>query len=158
MEFSLADLCRCESYIERIRYCRTRLEKIDGGSGRLAYLLPDGDVLKLARNEKGTTQNEVERHLYATEGHRCPLLAQLKDSDPANHWIVMPRLSPITHADLEHCFSVSPGQWSLVISDFCEFANGSPLETLSHEFRGLYLTDSAFADLVDAGQHALRHQ
>lgn len=58
--FSTRELDSMGSFAQRLSYCRDGLEQLGRGSGRIAFLMPNGHVLKLAANRKGVAQNEVE--------------------------------------------------------------------------------------------------
>jgi len=58
--FNMEEFKQIRSFSERVRYCENRLRRISSGSGRIVYQIDDQKVLKLAKNQKGIAQNEVE--------------------------------------------------------------------------------------------------
>lgn len=59
-DFKLDILCEKHiSFAKKIRYCDEHLVKIKSGSGRTVYKFED-KVIKVAKNNKGIAQNEVE--------------------------------------------------------------------------------------------------
>lgn len=80
---------RQHNRVGNARYNYTQLGK---GSGRIAYDLGDGNVLKLAWNRKGVAQNKVESQ-DALIPYYNQLLAPVLISDPAGKWLIQSRLT-----------------------------------------------------------------
>ena len=64
----LKELNNINSFANRIKYADNNLTRIGGGSGRIVYELNDTKVLKLAKNQKGVAQNNVEFDLGKNYG------------------------------------------------------------------------------------------
>ena len=60
VSFNMAEFKMLTTFVERIRYCQTRLQRISSGSARIVYKIDNEKVLKLAKNRKGIAQNEAE--------------------------------------------------------------------------------------------------
>ena len=58
--FNLEEFSKLTSFNKRIQYCQERLKRISSGSSRIVYMVDDTKVLKIARNQKGLGQNEIE--------------------------------------------------------------------------------------------------
>jgi hypothetical protein len=56
----LKNLEGLETYTARKEYAEKNLEHLSSGSSRIVYLTPDKTVVKMAKNDKGIAQNEVE--------------------------------------------------------------------------------------------------
>lgn len=68
--FSFDELKNIGTFSGRMRYCKEKLGfPIGSGSSRVCFQLDDDRILKLARNEKGIAQNEVEGRIdYYLDG------------------------------------------------------------------------------------------
>lgn len=58
--FSFDTMLSIRSYAGRLKYIASILPKLGSGSSRTVYPVDDEKVLKVARNDKGIAQNEVE--------------------------------------------------------------------------------------------------
>lgn len=58
--FNLDVFKSLNTFQKRIQYCNQNLKRIGSGSSRIVYQIDDQKVLKLAKNKKGISQNEVE--------------------------------------------------------------------------------------------------
>lgn len=77
-----------KTFKERIAYCQENLERISSGSSRIAYKIDDSKVLKLAKNNKGITQNEIEID-RGKDAYYSEILAQVFDYDENGLWVEM---------------------------------------------------------------------
>ena len=62
----LKQISSVKSFAERIRICNEHFQKIGTGSSRIAFLMPNDLVLKLAKNPKGIAQNRIENDGFLT--------------------------------------------------------------------------------------------
>jgi hypothetical protein len=83
---SLQDI---KSFMGRLKYCTTNFKKLGTGSSRIAFLLPDGKVLKLAKNAKGMAQNITESD-YGLQG---PVSNKIIAADNEHHWWIITNLA-----------------------------------------------------------------
>ena len=58
--FSTKTLDELKTFKNRVKYCKDNLKYLGRGSSRMAFMMPNGHVLKLAFNRKGVAQNQVE--------------------------------------------------------------------------------------------------
>ena len=87
--FNMGEFKKLTSFKARIEYCQEHLKRISSGSSRIVYMIDDEKVLKLAKNNKGIAQNEVE-YDYAEHLSNNPVLAKVFDADKDNNtWIEM---------------------------------------------------------------------
>lgn len=87
--FNMEEFKTLKSFNARIKYCQENLKRISSGSSRIVYMIDDEKVLKLAKNNKGIAQNEVE-YDYAEHLSNDPVLAKVFDADTDNNtWIEM---------------------------------------------------------------------
>lgn len=73
-----------KSFSGRMKLCKDNFRYLTSGSARSVFILPDGKVLKLAKNVKGVAQNATESD-YMTQ---TPVTNKVYDSDPNDLWIV----------------------------------------------------------------------
>jgi hypothetical protein len=75
-------------YSERVKYCDEHLKKISSGSARIVYMVDNEKVLKLAKNDKGVAQCNVEIQ-WGNDSYFGGLLARTLDSHPDGLWVEM---------------------------------------------------------------------
>ena len=86
VSFNMRDFKNISSYSGRMKYCETHLTKLASGSGRVVYKIDDEKVLKLAKNQKGIAQNEVESQYYI---QNYDIVARVFDADDNNTFLEM---------------------------------------------------------------------
>ena len=85
--FNFDEFRSCKSFAERVRYCEARLQRIASGSSRIVYQVDNEKVLKLAKNQKGVAQNQVEYRLGTEPYYTC--FAEIYEYDEQGLWIEM---------------------------------------------------------------------
>lgn len=101
--FSLEELTAIPSFIGKLRYCQQFLgTPIGKGSSRIVFQIDDEKVLKLALNQKGIAQNEVEgREDWFKNNYS--IFPTVFDRDEDNwSWIVAEHVLPANNADFKH--------------------------------------------------------
>lgn len=88
MEFDIEVFKKLNSFNKRIKYCEAKLHRIASGSARIVYMVDDEKVLKLAKNQKGLAQNEIEIG-YGQEGYLEDIVAKIFDYDGNDLWVEM---------------------------------------------------------------------
>ena len=86
--FSMETFKSLGSHAGRNRYAAEHLKRIGSGSSRIVYKIDDEKVLKLAKNDKGISQNETEIQ-WGNERYFSSILAQTIDSDDKGLWVEM---------------------------------------------------------------------
>jgi hypothetical protein len=87
VDFSMEKFNAIKSYRGKIQYVQSMLKRISSGSSRIAYMIDDVKVLKLAKNKKGIAQNEVEAD-WSKE--QWGVTAKVFEFDQENHyWMEM---------------------------------------------------------------------
>lgn len=86
-----------KSFAQRIKYCEQHLQRISSGSSRIVYKIDDEKVLKLAKNNKGLSQNELEAE-YSQYDDLSDILARTFDSADDNTWVEMELARKVTPA------------------------------------------------------------
>lgn len=93
-----------KSHAGRNRYAKEHLKKINKGTGssRAVYKIDEEKVLKLAYNDKGKAQNEVEIE-YGQYGDLSGVLAKIFDYDEQNHlWVEMELAENVKASDFKN--------------------------------------------------------
>jgi len=91
-----------KSHAGRNRYAEEHLQKLSSGSSRIVYKIDDEKVLKLAKNDKGVAQNEVEIE-YGQYGDLSGILAKIFDYDEQNHlWVEMELAQKVKASDFKN--------------------------------------------------------
>lgn len=107
--FSMDEFKSLTSYAARIRYCGTHLQRISSGSSRIVYKIDDEKVLKLAWNQKGLAQNEVEIE-YGNYHDIKDITAIVFDSEENNLWVEMELARKLTKSEFKKITGVN---WDL---------------------------------------------
>jgi len=76
----------------KLEYARKHFPEIGEGSSRQVFALPSGKALKVALNEKGVAQNEVEKKV-STNGAIAPIHAKVLAWDSTTHWLIVERVN-----------------------------------------------------------------
>ena len=93
----LSQLSKLEHFKDRIEYAEKHIEHLSSGSARIIYKLPNGQVLKLAKNKKGLAQNKVE----SDPDMKSKYVNSTISADRRGYWRVAPFLEKITEKDFE---------------------------------------------------------
>jgi hypothetical protein len=86
--FSMETFKSLGSHAGRNRYAAEHLEKIGTGSSRIVYKIDNEKVLKLAKNDKGVSQNETEIQ-WGNDSYFGDILANIFDYDDRDLWVEM---------------------------------------------------------------------
>ncbi len=105
--FNLKTMDSMRSFSKRKKYADQTLAKLGSGSSRVVYQMPDGNVLKLAKNEKGLGQNEVECGL-GQDHYFEDVLTHVKDCDTNDLWVVSEYAKKITPKRFLELTGVTP--------------------------------------------------
>lgn len=90
-----------KSHAGRNRYAAEHLQLIKKGSSRAVYKIDEEKVLKLAYNDKGKAQNEVEIE-YGQYDDLSGILAKIFDYDEQNHlWVEMELAEKVKASDFK---------------------------------------------------------
>lgn len=93
----LKNIENLETYGARKKYAETNLEHLSSGSSRIVYLTPEKTVIKLAKNDRGIAQNEVESNPKMTSPYINKIISRAKN----NSWIETHYLKKITEKEFE---------------------------------------------------------
>jgi hypothetical protein len=98
--FNMDEFKSLSTFAKRIQYCEHHLKRISSGSGRIVYMIDDTKVLKLAKNQKGVAQIEVEAD-WGRQSYFSDTLAQIFDNHPDYLWIEMELARKVSNKDFE---------------------------------------------------------
>lgn len=114
-QFSLQMLSSINSFNKRLAYCKEHLGKIIGnGSSRVVFQINDQMCLKLAKNQKGIAQNELESEWYKQSLNCFPKIFDYDDAN--NSWIVCEYVLPAKPKDFKHCLGMTWDEFVSFIS------------------------------------------
>jgi hypothetical protein len=104
-KFSFEELQTINTFRGRYNYCLSTLGPTQGkGSSRVIFQLSDGKVLKLALNNKGIAQNEVECDWGLQSYNIVPKLYD--ETDTTNYYyLVSEYVLPAKKQDFKHVFN-----------------------------------------------------
>lgn len=110
--FSFEELNNIKSFPKRVAYCKQHMgNPIGNGSSRMVFQIDDEKVLKLAKNQKGIAQNDVEADWGAQNYGVLPNLYEEANDDT---YIVTEYVLPAKPQDFQVCLGMS-------FEDFCNF-------------------------------------
>ena len=108
--FDLKILDTFKSLDDLSEYCFEHIGSVcENGSSRTVFVLDDNRVLKIAKDEKGLAQNEVEVRTYETT--KSPLLAIIEQYGKDYSWIVAERAYRCVETDFEKIIGIPWGDY-----------------------------------------------
>lgn len=102
-QFSLETLSEIPKFFKRIQYCSKRLEKIAHGSSRVVFHFSEDFVIKVAKDNKGLAQNEMEAKISE---NNLSITIPYHSSDKAFKWIIFKKASETTLSELEKLLTI----------------------------------------------------
>lgn len=108
----LKNLEKLETFRARKKYAERNLKHLSSGSSRVVYLTNKGTIVKLAKNEKGLAQNEVESNPKMKSKYINKILRSAKN----NSWIETEKLEKIKEKQFEEMTGVNFKLFSAAIS------------------------------------------
>ena len=120
--FDLEEFSKLTSFNKRIQYCQERLKRISSGSSRIVYMVDDTKVLKIAKNEKGLNQNEIEAQ-YSNYHDIKDITAQVFAYDNKNLWIEMELARKVTPKIFENVVGISFDDYCAGLDKYFEAVN-----------------------------------
>lgn len=111
------------SFKERVKYCEENLQRISSGSGRIVYKIDNERVLKLAKNEKGAAQCEVEIQ-WGSEKYYSDILAHTFDYHQDGFWVEMELARKVNKNTFIKTFGFSVDTLGMYLRNFEEENKG----------------------------------
>jgi hypothetical protein len=108
VSFNMDTFKSIRSYADKIKYVRENLgNPLGSGTARMVFNIDGTKVLKLAKNEKGVAQNEVESNYYS-DSYWADILANVIDFDEKNYyWVEMEIAQKVRKSDFKRLYNVS---------------------------------------------------
>jgi hypothetical protein len=107
-----------KSHAGRNRYAQEHLQRLSSGFSRIVYKIDDEKVLKLAKNDKGVAQNEVEIE-YGQYSDIDDVVAKIFDYDEANSlWVEMELALRVKPSDFKNIIGYSFEDYKLAIHNY----------------------------------------
>lgn len=97
---TLSDLLSIDNAREFRLACKEYLSFVGGGSSRAVYRLNSGQVIKVARHDKGYAQNASECDVFDTYGG-LGLFADIIKRADSYLWVIQPMAEPLTKDDAD---------------------------------------------------------
>lgn len=108
----LKNLEKLETFAARVKYAEKNLKRLGAGSSRVVFVLPDENILKLAKNDRGIEQNEVESNPKMKSKILNKILGKAK-----NHaWIITQYLDKIKEKEFEEMTGINFKDFGSAIS------------------------------------------
>jgi mRNA-degrading endonuclease RelE of RelBE toxin-antitoxin system len=93
--FSMEEFNAIKSYRGKMKYASERLKRLGAGSSRVVYQIDDKKVLKLAKNEKGLAQNNVETDGYLAQQDITANTFNYDEQHDRPYWVEMELAIPL---------------------------------------------------------------
>lgn len=105
------ELKTLKTFLARKKFCDTNFKRLGAGSSRIAYDYSDDFVIKLAKNQKGLAQNNIETDGALRNYDIIPLLLDESDN---GEWLIVQKAKKISEGDFESLAEVS-------FKNFCDY-------------------------------------
>ncbi len=115
--FDLQHFKSLKTFKERVDYCKKTLEYLGKGSSRIVFGLDSKNVLKLAFNNKGQSQNEAETRF----GDYFSILAKSYDWNENDYnWLISERAKKITQKRFKEVTGYDFNELSSALYDYSD--------------------------------------
>lgn len=98
--FDMETFKSLKSHSARNKYAAEHLQRLSSGSSRIVYKIDEEKVLKLAKNDKGVAQNEVEIS-HGQDDYLRYIVARVFDHDLKNLWLEMELARKLTKSEFK---------------------------------------------------------
>jgi hypothetical protein len=147
--FNINEFENLPNYSARVKYAASHLEKIGKGSSRTVYRIDDEHVLKLAHNDKGIAQNNIEADGYIQQAYP-DIVANVVESSPDKLWIVVEKAKRITKSRFKQLTGFPFEEFAKVLQEHIYKIEGRRYPfALNAPDANEILTDEFFEELVD---------
>lgn len=131
--FDIEKFKSLRSFADRIKYCEEHLKRISSGTSRIAYIIDETKVLKLAKNRKGLAQNETEIQ-WGNDYYFESVLAHTFDGDENGLWVEMELARKPTKDSFKQILGYSLDALSVYLR-YCYYRNVKPNVQLADTYR-----------------------
>lgn len=101
--FSFEQLDSKPNITAKLFYCQKHLKELAKGSSRVVFDFNDS-VIKIAKNKKGTEQNQIEKQIGLT---RTNIVPNLISFDENNFWNVFEKVELVTKEEFEEIAQIT---------------------------------------------------
>jgi hypothetical protein len=122
--FDLDFLGTLKTYNQRLVYCRSKLKKLGSGSSREVFEIDSDWVIKVAKNEKGIGQNEIESDYGVVSMY--DFLPKIKEDDGEERFVIVERCEKINAKEFEKLTKID-------FKFFCQFLSYYNLIEVQHK-------------------------
>ena len=112
IEEVLKELSSLETFKDRIDLAEKELKHLSSGGSRIIYVMDNGEVLKLAKNEKGLAQNKAE----SNPDIKSQYINKTIKSDKDGVWKTSPYLDKVTEKQFEELCGIGFKDFGKAIS------------------------------------------
>lgn len=149
--FDLDHFKSLTTFKARVQYCNSTLQRLGSGSSRIAYLIDEVTVLKLAKNTKGIDQNEVE---IDVSKHVDYGVAKVLEFDSRGLWVESQFAKKITPSRFQQLAGFSLRDLGLWLHNYIAVEKGRrKLYKLSDEINNL-ITDHPISNTIEELIHS----
>lgn len=112
-----------------IDYAKKHLQYLDAGSARTVFALDANSVLKIARNDLGLEQNQMEVDIWKSLKNGSKALTAIYDYDQENYkWVIHERVKMLSDIDFESLTGIHPRIFNFVVESFLENGDDSEIQ------------------------------
>jgi len=110
------------TFAKRVAYAKTKLGKLGQGSARIVFDVDENTVLKLARNDKGIAQNNVESDIGMKGWYS--FVAKVFDAEPNDLWIESEKARKMNAGDFKRLVGFGFRDWCNTLDSEYRVRNG----------------------------------
>lgn len=133
--FDMEHFKTLRSFAQRVKYCEEHLKRISSGSSRIVYMIDNTKVLKLAKNQKGLAQNEVEIQ-WGQDSYFGSILAHTFMYHPDDLWVEMELARKVTKKDFQRLTECNIEEMDMYLRNFNAINHGKrPIFTMDPEVK-----------------------
>lgn len=140
--FDMEHFKTLRSFAQRVKYCEEHLKRISSGSSRIVYMIDNTKVLKLAKNQKGLAQNEVEIQ-WGQDSYFGSILAHTFMYHPDDLWVEMELARKVTKKDFQRLTECNIEEMDMYLRNFYE---------INHGKRPIFTMDPAVKERLDENE------
>jgi len=109
-EFDVSIFKKLPTFKKRVEYATLKLGKIGTGSSRVVFDADNDTVLKIAKNDKGLAQNELEAEVSRLGWY--DFVAKVYEAEPNNLWIESEKARKMKPSDFKRLTGFKFRDWT----------------------------------------------
>jgi hypothetical protein len=127
-------------FTKRLKICQDNFKRLNAGSSRIIFELPNNLVLKLAKNQKGILQNNMEDDEFL---HQSWIVNSPIKADSNHYWIIVPHAQKISKEDFNRLTGMN---WE----NYCDYLKAWKNNNLSSiKLNSEYQNNEYFLEIQD---------